>query len=90
MFELRKHNKQLIKIRPLSTSTQLLLSIFSKKRLETVWTEVCTPIDRTVISPFSTPPPTCTPPFNSYHLVMLPNSLYCLCSFFRLVVAYIL
>ncbi len=53
-----------------------------KKRLEKVWTEV---------SRFPTPPhPTCTPPINSYHLYMLPNSLFYVCGFFRPVVAYFL
>ncbi len=40
---------------------------------------------------FPTPPnPTCTPPINSYHLYMLPNSLFYICGFLRPVVAFLL
>ncbi len=31
---------------------------------------------------------TCTPPINNFHLHMLPNSMFCICGFFRLVVDY--
>ncbi len=40
---------------------------------------------------FPTPPhPVCTPPINSQHLNMLPNSLYILCDFFKPVVVNVL
>ncbi len=66
-----------------------------RKRLEKVWTEVFPHLPHWLNThpPFPLPPPsipTCTPPINSYHLYMLPNSLLYICGFFRPVVAYFL
>ncbi len=66
----------------------------SKKRLEQVWTEVFPHLPHwlTTHLPISTLPlhPTYTPPIISYHLYMLPNSLFYICGFFRPVLAYFL
>ncbi len=60
-------------------SLRLLLSMFSWK----CWRKFgqksfhISSMDWTLISSFPSPPhPICTPPINSYHLVMLPNSLF--------------
>ncbi len=77
---------------PASVVTASSVNVF-KKRLEEVWTKVFPHLPHwlnTHPPPFLLPPPTCTPPINSYHLYMLPNSLLYIGGFFRSVVAYFL
>ncbi len=65
-----------------------------KKRLENVWTQAFPHLPHWLNTHLSIslprPLPTCTRPITSYHLYMLPNTLFCLCGFFRAVVAYCL
>ncbi len=63
-----------------------------KKRLEEVFGRNLSPFPPlTEHSPNLPPPlPTCTPPINSFHVYMKPNSLLYVCGFFRPVVAYFL
>ncbi len=77
------------KVLPASVVKACSVNVF-KKRLEKVWTDLAIPpTDWTRISPFPCSPyPTCTPPINSYHLYMLPNSLFYICGFLKPVVAY--
>ncbi len=65
-------------------SLQVLLSM-----LENVWTEVFHHLPRGLNTHLPTPlsHSTCTPPINSYHLYMLPNSTFYTCGFFRPFVA---
>ncbi len=71
-------------------SLQVLLSMFSRKGWRKFGQKSfpISPIDWTLTAPFAYPLlPTCTPPIKSYHLYILPNSLFYICDFFRPVVA---
>ncbi len=62
---------------PISVVTAPSVSVF-KKRFEKVWTEIFPHLPHWLNThlPISPPPHTiCTPPINSYHLYVLPNSL---------------
>ncbi len=76
-----------VKVNKLTVSVVIAPSVnVSKKRLERVWTEVFPHLPHwlNIYLPISHPfHPACTPPINSYHFYMLPNSLFCLCGFFR-------
>ncbi len=70
---------------PVSVVTVPSVTIF-KKRLEKVWTEVFPHLPHWLNThlPISLLPiPTCTPPFNGYHLELLPNSLFNRCGCLR-------
>ncbi len=58
-----------------------------KKRLEKAWTDW---LDTHLSISLLPPNTTCTPPINSYHLYMLPNSPLYICGSFRPVVDYFL
>ncbi len=73
---------------PASVATALFVNI-SKKRLENVWTEVFFHLPRWLNTHFPNSLPSYHPS-NSYHLSMLPNSLFYICGFFRPVVAFLL
>ncbi len=80
-----KHRKKL----PPCVVTTPSVNVF-KKRLEEVWTEVFPYLPHWLNTPSTPSLSTCIPPINSYHLYMLPNSLFYICCFFRPVVAYFL
>ncbi len=77
---------------PASVVTTPPVNVF-KKRLGKVWTEVFPHLPHWLNTnlPISLLPPypNCTPPVKSYHLYMLPNSLFLIYGFFRPVVAYV-
>ncbi len=72
---------------PASIVTDLSVNVF-KKRLANVCTEIFPHLPNWLNThphlPFPSPPlPTYTPPINSYHFYMLPNSLLYICGWFR-------